>query len=316
MTDTKLVNLKLGAKLGDGGQGKVFELAGDRSRVLKQYHNAADPSLSVASLEALIAMRGKLTFTGRPVDRWAAWPSAVVRSDSYVVGFLMPRVPVDFTFEAHGRRRLSELGVLLAKTSNPLFAGISLPNIDERIAILRNLAGAVSVLHEHRIVFGDLSFANILWARTPEPRIMLIDCDGMRLEGMPAVLPQAETGDWEDPLAAPGILPTFDRDCYKLALAVMRILGRQTDCRPTELADIAFEGVEKTIEQRVRVLLEQAAGPEGTRPSARAWEAALSDRVTVPVQVGARRTIAAPGPKPQLLGNSERKFRPVTPPKR
>lgn len=315
MIDTQLGSLSLGAKLGDGGQGNVYELSGDPGQVFKQYHDPAHPSFSVASLDALIAMRDKLSLSGRAIDRWAAWPSSVVRSGKDAVGFLMPRVSVEFTFDARGKRRLSELGILLAKKSNPLFAGVALPNFDQRVAILRNLAAAVRTLHEHRIVIGDLSFANVLWALDPEPRIMLIDCDGMRVDGLPAVLPQAETPDWDDPVAGRHTQPTFDRDCYKLALAVMRVLGQQIDCRPTELDDFAFDGLDMPMAQRVRGLLGQAAGPEGARPTARAWEAALSDRVTVPVQPGARRTVTAPGPKPQLLGDGVRKFRPVAPPK-
>ncbi|ATQ31569.1 hypothetical protein CS378_24360 [Rhodococcus ruber] len=316
MNATNLATLKLGPKLGDGGQGAVYELADDPARVFKRYHSPSGPGFAASTLDALIGMRGKLSNGGRPVDEWAAWPSSVVRDAQTVVGFLMPRVPTEFTFQAHGKRRLSELGVLLAKKSSPLFAGVTLPTLEERIAILRSLARAVGVLHEHRIVIGDLSFANIFWSLSPEPRVMLIDCDGMRPDGLPPVLPQAETPDWDDPFAAPRTAPTFDRDCYKLALAVMRVLGGEIDCRPTELDGLAFDGVEKAMDHRLRELLRQAAGPEGTRPSARVWETALSDRVTVPVQPTMRRTVAAPKPKPELLGTGERKFRPVTPPKR
>ncbi|NLE82321.1 MAG: hypothetical protein GX610_22640, partial [Rhodococcus sp.] len=76
MTHTDLAALQLGPKLGDGGQGAVYELAGKPNVVFKRYHSPGDPSLSVASLEALIAMRGRLAHAGRPVDEWAAWPSS------------------------------------------------------------------------------------------------------------------------------------------------------------------------------------------------------------------------------------------------
>lgn len=317
MSDIQLSSLTLGAKLGDGGQGKVYEMVGDSDRVFKQYHQTNGMVFSPESLDALIAIRDKLTHAGRPVERWAAWPSVAVRSGSDTVGFLMPRVPIDFTFEVRGKRRLAELGALLAKKSNVMFAGVVLPNLAERVAILRNLAGVLATLHEHRVVVGDLSFANILWARTPDPRVMLIDCDGTRLEGMLPVLPQADTGDWEDPFATPGSAPTIDRDCYKLALAILRVLGGEIDSRPTQLDEVALSGLDSGLEQRIRTLLKQAAGPAGTRPTARVWEAALGERATVQVQPGVRRTIAGPQPKPEMLGNSgARQFRPVTPPKR
>jgi len=316
MDGTQLTSLTLGAKLGDGGQGIVYELVGDSNRVYKQYRHPAGPAFSASSLDELIAARGKLKHAGRPVDRWAAWPSVAVRSGSATVGFVMPRVPLDFTFEARGKRRLSELGTLLARKSNVLFDDVVLPDLAERVAILRDLAGVLATLHEHRVVVGDLSFANVLWARTPEPRIMLIDCDGMRLEGRSPVLPQADTVDWDDPFATPGSAPTVDRDCYKLALAVMRVLGSKIDCRPSELDSISFAGLDPDVERRIRALLVQAAGSAGSRPTARAWESALGNRSTVQVRPGVRRTIAAPRPKPEMLGNSDRKFRSVTPPKR
>ncbi|MFI6400506.1 hypothetical protein ACIBED_20590 [Rhodococcus coprophilus] len=317
MSDVQLSKLTLGARIGDGGQGKVYELVGDSDRVFKQYHQTTGMPFSPAALDALIAIRDKLTHAGRPVDRWAAWPSVAVRSGGDTVGFLMPRVPIDFTFEVRGKRRLAELGALLAKKSNVMFAGVTLPNLAERVAILRNLAGVLATLHEHSVVVGDLSFANVLWARTPEPRVMLIDCDGTRLEGVQPVLPQADTGDWEDPYAVPGSAPTVDRDCYKLALAVLRVLGGEIDSRPTQLDSIAFPGLDSALEQRIRMLLKQADGPVGTRPTARAWETAFGERATVQVQPGVRRTIAGPQPKPEMLGTSgSRQFRPVTPPKR
>jgi len=315
VSDVQLASLALGNKLGDGGQGSVHELVGDPRRVYKQYHNPKDPSFCVESLEALIAVRDKLVLSGRPVDDWAAWPSAIVRSGNDPVGFIMPRVPADFTFDARGKSRLSELGVL-AKKPGPLFDGITLPNRDERIAILRHLAGAVSTLHEHGIVIGDLSFANILWARTPTPRIMLIDCDGMRLQNRPAVLPQAETPDWDDPLDAGSAAPTFDRDCYKLALAVLRVLGQTIDSRPADFDPASLDGLESGVAQRIRQSIAGSMGPVGTRPTARSWVSALSERATRPVQPGLRRVVAAPSAKPELLGSQERKFRSVTPPKK
>lgn len=105
MNATNLATLKLGPKLGDGGQGAVYELADDPARVFKRYHSPSGPGFSASTLDALIGMRGNLSNGGRPVDEWAAWPSSVVRDAQNVVGFLMPRVPTEFTFQAHGKRR-------------------------------------------------------------------------------------------------------------------------------------------------------------------------------------------------------------------
>jgi hypothetical protein len=160
----------------------------------------------------------------------------------------------------------------------------------------------------------------VLWAGAPRPRIMLLDCDGMRREGRDPVLPQAETLDWNDPLAGPGTktTPTIDRDCYKLALAVLRILTRSLDARPTPATTVdpgLFE--QPDTAQRVESLLRQAGGPVGSRPTAKQWALALSGRTFVPVTTPAqRRTINAPQPQPDMLNGAQpREYRSVVPPR-
>ncbi|GAA2756165.1 hypothetical protein GCM10009872_15250 [Actinopolymorpha rutila] len=225
----------------------------------------------------------------------------------------MRRVPKQFSLKIGQGERLADLSYL-ATAPKPIWGPVSLPSHSEKLGILRDLAGVVDTLHRRGIVLGDISFANVLWTVTPRPGVMLLDCDGMRLEGRTSVLPQADTLDWDDPYVVRGAEPTRDQDRYKLALAVLRVLcaslNRRLDGRPL---DPALLGANPS---GVQDLLSKAAGAAGTRPAASEWMTALSDRVMQPVLAPAsRRRIDMPKPKPDLLASGgPRQFRPVQPP--
>jgi hypothetical protein len=185
----------------------------------------------------------------------------------------------------------------------------------EKLQIVRDLAGTVDALHARDIVLGDISFANVLWSGGQHPRVMLLDCDGMRRQGQSSVLPQADTIDWDDPLVGQGRGPTPDQDRYKLALAILRVVTTRLDARPgVALPNLSGLG---PAGPRIDGLLAQAAGPAGTRPAAAEWLSALSNRQMQPVgPVGTRRPLDAPAPQPGMLvtGQGHRHSRPVTAP--
>lgn len=322
MTTVQLAALRVGDQLAEGGQGSVYELPDRSGEVLKLYHDPDHREFNASALDRLVAARDSIAYSGRPVDAFAAWPSAVVVDSSRTVGLLMPRVPEEFTLEigrheplADRSRRLADLSYL-AQEPRPLWGSVELPDRAEKLQILRYFAGVVEALHNRGIVLGDISFANVYWARSPEPRVMVIDCDSMRYEGGMSVLPPTDTIDWDDPKAGPGVPPSKDQDRYKLALAVLRVISRTLDARPEDstVRDFSHLGA---VGGRVEALFAEAAGPAGSRPAASKWVAALSDRQTQPVRTGTPRApIVAPPPQPGLLikKGGARASRPVKPP--
>ncbi|MER7609608.1 hypothetical protein [Nocardioides sp. NPDC127503] len=309
----QLSSLNLGDQLAEGGQGAVHELLDQPELVFKRYLYPDSPAFRPDALQRLVDCRPSIAFSGRSVDEFAAWPTAVVNDGTRTVGFLMRRVPTGFTLAIGGKVLLADLSYL-ATEPKPIWGDVDLPGMSEKVQVLQHLAGAVDAFHARQIVVGDISYANVLWSRDPQPRVMLIDCDGMRHAGMESVLPQADTPDWEDPMPPAGYAPGPDQDRYKLALAVRRVLTSSLDARLTssspDLSEVGGAG------PKLEALLARAAGPAGTRPSAREWFDALSGRATQPVRQGERREIDAPAARPDLLtsSTSERKFRPVTPP--
>ncbi|WP_159081269.1 hypothetical protein [Nocardioides sediminis] len=301
----------MGPQIADGGQGAVYELAGTPSNVMKRYHNPDDAQFDGQALQLMVAERNSVRHQGKAVDEFAAWPKAVVVDGAKPIGFVMQRVVKAFTLEIAGRVRLADMSYLAAEP-RPMWGPVSLPPLEDKLQILRDLAGIVSSLHASGTVLGDISFANVLWAGSGRNQVLLLDCDGMQFKGRSSVLPQADTIDWNDPQASPGAPPTMDQDRYKLALAILRVLTRSLDARP------AVRGLDVSglghLGAPVSGMMARAAGPAGTRPTAAEWQAALSDRATQPVlPAGPRRALDAPEAKPEMLGVTPRTFVPVKP---
>jgi hypothetical protein len=310
-SDLDEAGLSLGDEIGDGGQGKVFELRDDSSLVFKRYHHQFHRAFDPGALQDLILLDQGVSANGRPLPDWAAWPHARVTSQGQVVGFLMKRVPMAFTATIGGRQRLTDLSYL-AQDPRPIWGPVRLPDDADRLRILSHLASALDALHGHGLVVGDLSFGNVLWATAPLG-VMLIDCDGIHLEGGRSVMPQADTLDWHDPQAGADP-PDRDRDRYKLSLAILRVLTRTLSSVPDQ-ADSLELHVPQELDAPVRALMQRAAGPRGSRPTAHEWGMVLRGRRMVPVAQPSVRPNTGPAPKPDLLlgGKGERRYRPVPP---
>jgi hypothetical protein len=93
---------------------------------------------------------------------------------------------------------------------------------DEQVLLrlLLDLSRFFAHLHDQRVVVGDVSGRNILWAVRPEPSVFLIDCDGFRVEGERAVTSSKQSPDWFDPHLVGDT--NLDSDRFKLATAIYR----------------------------------------------------------------------------------------------
>ncbi|WP_445402545.1 hypothetical protein ACSMX9_13355 [Streptomyces sp. LE64] len=290
--DVPLGSLPVRDRIGDGGQGEVFTLS-DRPAVL--YKSYRDPRrVDGEALAALVAVRRALDPAHRDrLDAEAAWPLCRVVDAGRTTGFLMHRAPATMTWTTGtGSTKLTELAFLL-RPAKAAWQAVVQPTPDERLALAAALVEAVLRLHTMGLVFGDLSAANVLWTVRPEPAVHLLDCDGARLVGRAPVLAQADTIDWGDPEAPPGTV-TVDGDRYKVALALARVLARDPYAAPgapfTPLPGV----LDERREQAVRRLLDQAAGPYGSRPDLGQWRVALGGRQLIKL------TAATPAPRPPV----------------
>ena len=282
--------LVLGAELGRGGQGSVWEVLNAswdaapsggvvEGLVLKRYRPAALGSVDAAVLESMLRFweglgeRDRVRLLG-----WVAWPLETAGSDGVLEGFVMPQVPDAFYFERRlaseaSRREMAAVEFLLNDAGYLRRAGIAVDG-SQRCAILADLAEGLAFLHERGVVVGDVSPKNALWSTEPACRAFLIDADSMAVPGRSAAAHRVETPDWAAPdgVDAGGAAD----DVFKLGLMALRVLtGTQTGRDPRALgADLSDIGslVEASL----------AADPRD-RPSASEWIRPLSGAATAGV---------------------------------
>ncbi|MEU4172041.1 hypothetical protein AB0F46_34815 [Streptomyces sp. NPDC026665] len=290
--DVTLGSLALGARVGDGGQGEVYDVAGPGRLLYKSYREPG--KADGGELAALVALRQGLAPAERErLDRETAWPLCRVVDGGRATGFLMRRAPDSMTWRtSRGETRLTDLSYLL-RPPRPAWQAVAQPSPAERFALLVAVVGLFRWLHALGLVVGDVSHANVLWTVRPAPAPYLLDCDGVRMTGRPPVLEQADTPDWHDPLAAAGTA-TVDSDRYKAALVVGRVVSQDAYVTPGEPLRPLSGVLDDRRADAVRDLWAEAAGPRGTRPHLAQWYAALAGRDTI------RLLAAEPAPRPAV----------------
>jgi len=197
----------LGAAIGAGGEGTVYEVDGDPGLVAKIYAEPPGPD-HVAKIEAMIASGDE------SLRRVAAWPSALLLAGDEATGFLMPRLTSQLPLhELFGPRRRQEL----------------FPDAHWSFLVhaARNVARAFEAMHERDIVVGDVNSNNVVIHASSKTRF--IDCDSFQIRrdgrlfrctvGVPEYQPpELQTAD----LATVERLP--QHDLFGLALMVFQLL--------------------------------------------------------------------------------------------
>ena len=152
--------VSLGAKLGAGGEGAVFEVAGQPDRVAKIYHSPltrekADKIETTAQIQS--ASLRKMT----------AWPEGLLFSGGRVgVGLLMPKVA--------GYKDIHNL-------YSPKSRRVEFQNADFIFLVhaAANMATAFLSVHEAGCVIGDVNHGGVTVAENAT--VKLIDCDSFQI---------------------------------------------------------------------------------------------------------------------------------------
>jgi DNA-binding helix-hairpin-helix protein with protein kinase domain len=264
-------SIRLGNKLGEGGQGSVHAVMGTADEAVKIFLR---PDSNREALESLVSLRLRLSTEEQAVlDTSTTWPHATVTRGDSVVGILMRRVPETFLVDVGGtpRPRDASFAVFPPKPSWP---AITQPSPEQRWELARQATAVFAVFHTVGAIYGDVSYHNIAWSLEPSPRVFIMDCDAVRVAGQHATHRHAATIDWNDPAHPDGA--TLDSDRYKLSLLIGRLLLGSPYWRPeTAIADGSLaNGV--TGSSQLDRLMRRAGGRAGSRPTAREWVAALT----------------------------------------
>ena len=211
-------SMRLGKKIGEGGEAAVYEVAHDPNLVGKIYHAGKCPPLE--KLQAMIAA---------PPDDPAraqghisiAWMTELVSEHGQVIGYLMPKISG---------------GIPVHKLYNPKDRKQDFPGFTWQYLhrTARNLASAVAAIHAKGYVIGDLNESNILVQ--PTAMVTLIDTDSFQVQSPQGQIFRCHVGKPE--YVAPEIqgknLSTLDRteDHDRFALAVILFQLLMENCHP------------------------------------------------------------------------------------
>jgi DNA-binding helix-hairpin-helix protein with protein kinase domain len=199
--------VELGAPIGRGGEGAVFEVAGQPGLVAKVYHQ--QPS---AEQEAKLLAMARLC-TARLLEL-TAWPVATLhlRAAGPVRGLLMPR--------ADGK------AIHLLYSPKSRLNAFPAASWAFLVAAAANLARAIAVVHEHGHVVADVNHGNALVG--PRATMRLIDCDSFQVrDGERVFLCAVGVGPYVPPELqgrSLHVLRTPNHDAFGLAVLLFQLL--------------------------------------------------------------------------------------------
>ena len=164
-----------GAKLGEGGEGTVYEISGEPDKVIKLYKpeklkDRTERATKERKLKTMLGMKIQARVDG--VLR-LAWPLDILYERGKMVGFVM--------YKMSNMLKIYDIQRCWRGTPNA-------PGTKEVLAVYPeftwkysvqfayNLAWVVDYVHSHGIVIGDLNQNNI-YADTGTGAVLLIDCD-------------------------------------------------------------------------------------------------------------------------------------------
>ncbi|MDG4814149.1 hypothetical protein O7628_01330 [Micromonospora sp. WMMD956] len=294
-------------RIGAGGQGTVYALADDPRWVYKEYASRLVDDVDVATLNRFVRLAAEAGPDADALLGLAAWPTAVVRKEGTVRGFLMPRVPDRFRVRLRLPRGpdtvLAQVQYLLNSDDYLFDRGL---HVDDRmrLELLRDTGEALTLLHRLGVCVGDLSPNNLLFSLDGRPRCYFIDCDAMRLAG-DSVLAQAETPEWHVPDADAEELATPATDAFKFGLLAVRLFAGDQQTRDPDAA-------RRRLDRPLVALAGRSLDPApDRRPTPEQWLGALdrSIRRTPPTPPPAEP--AAPPPRREPTRRNAPRWSPV-----
>ncbi len=276
-----------GPLVGEGGEGRIYEVQGRPDLVVKVYH-APLSATKAAKMRAMIARRPPA------VERYAAWPLRLLKDANGAAGaVVMPRIT--------GGRDIHLLYSPRARRQH-------FPQADWSFLILtaQNVAAAFANVHAAGCVIGDVNHGSVLVK--DDAQVALIDCDSFqiradgRLYACDVAVPTFTPPELQGRMLS-DVERSPDHDAFGLAVLIFHLLfmGRHPFAgRPANTADVPIEQAIREhrfafSRDRARVrleppphtlpleaaspeiaaLFEHAFGPHGARPTPLDWHGAL-----------------------------------------
>lgn len=201
--------VRLGKKLGSGGEGVVYQLQGDSRLVAKIYHRpVTDVQSAKLNAMTVLASEDLLHFAALPILTLSH------RRFGSIVGIVMPRI-----------QHQAEIHTLYS----PAHRKVHYPDKDWGflIHVAMNVAAVFDSLHEKSIVIGDVNQGNVLVS--PRGTVTLIDCDSFQVSANGLVYPcEVGVAHFTPPelqgQSFHGTVRTVNHDLFGLATLIFHLL--------------------------------------------------------------------------------------------
>ncbi len=203
-------------EIGQGGEGVVYDVAGQSGIVAKIYHPSHRTPEKELKLQAMLENAPQDdTRRMTPPHISIAWPIEILYEHGRFAGFLMPRISRSpDIFEIYNPQQRSR--------NHPAFDWRYL----HRTA--RNLATAIHALHTRGYVLGDINQKNVLV--TPNALVTLVDTDSFQVRDAQGTIHRCRVGvaEYTPPELQGKSLDSVDRtvhhDLFGLAAMIFQLL--------------------------------------------------------------------------------------------
>lgn len=218
--DRHFERVQLGRLLNKGGAaGKIYEVIGNPSKVVKIFHERQKSNTNRLKLEAMVMNNPNIPSVRAGGIEYVqiAWPQAVLEDDEgYCVGYLMPfidttaAVSLDHLMQSAVRTKL----------------GLS-DKYEYRVMAAYNVALMVASLHKYKHYIIDLKPANVsIYKKTMT--VAMFDCDGFSIQGEQTRFPAEFVS--EEYIYPEGMMQACEdmgeeQDKFALAVIIFKLLN-------------------------------------------------------------------------------------------
>ena len=216
-TDINGNEIKLGTKLGKGGEASVFAIENKSNLVAKIYND--EHKIDGQKFKKLKRM---CELYDDKIAKYYAWPREIIFCNKKPVGFVMENI--NNPAKSKDKSVYNKFVNFYASKARQKY----FPRAEYRFMVhsAMNLAIAIQTLHEKGIVVGDINESNVCVNNT-DTTIKLIDCDSYQIEDFLCDVGTLLYTAPELPNKLRGLKRTANNDNFALAVMIFMILVGQ-----------------------------------------------------------------------------------------